>query len=138
MAPIHTLTDNVKIAHSIAPQNVAGGVNGDGVDCWKYEGAVCNVYIGTLTAGQGVAVHVEESADNVTFADVTSATTGNLIDGVADKLHKQIDINLSERLRYLRAVAAVASGSGGLMSADFILYKGRYLPPTQEMTAVIV
>lgn len=154
MASTHALSKNFMIAHSLAPQTVSGTVNGTGVDTLGWHFASMVVYVGALAAGCGVVVKVQESDDDGStdaYTDVvpvtnnvpytpttTAATTGSLIDAVADNKHMTIDMDIHNGpyKRYLRAVAGVASGSGGLVAAEFILGRGRYLPPTQEITGL--
>lgn len=136
MASQHVLTNNLLFKQGVLTQNASTTIYGTELDALGYEIATLSINLGTLGAGNLVAVKVTECATSGgVFADVTSATTGNI--GPAAAVH-EINVNLSERERYLKAVVTVGSGSGGYMGATWILGRGRKLPPTQDNTVVIV
>lgn len=138
---MHTISDNSLLYQAIAPQSIASGatVNGTGKDCAGYEQLLAVVEVGLATTGD-VTVKLQESSDNGsvdTYADVTGATTPAV--GPSGDLETYlIEVNLSERERYLRAVATVANGGTVVCGVTFALSRGRHLPPTQQNTVVKV
>ena len=135
----HNLSDNVLTKQVIAPQAVAAGasVNGTGVDTTGYEYLQANIQIGAIVAAANktVTVKLEESANNSTWADIASMATG-AIANAGQNASYLIDLNLSERKRYVRATATGGSADGGLVGVSFNLSTGRHLPPTQEKTVI--
>lgn len=138
---IHTPSDNILVKQSIAPQAIASGaVNGAGVDCAGYETALVEAQIGAIVnaANKTLTIKLQESSDDGSsdaYADITSATTAAIANAGQNKPYL-FDVNLSERKRYLRAVATAGSADGGLVSVAFLLMAGRHLPPTQEKTVI--
>jgi len=129
------------IKQDIDPQSIASGatVNGDGQDVAGYEQLLAVVNVGLATTGN-VTIKLQESSDNGVedaYADITSATTG-AVGPTGDEEPYLIDVNLSERERYMRAVATVAGGGTVLTGVTFVLARGRHLPPTQDNTVVKV
>jgi hypothetical protein len=141
----HTLSDHVKVATTLAPQDLSGAAAtkaGDGVDCQGFEGAVLAIEIGAITdaANNSITVKVQESSDNGvsdSYADVSGAATSAILNAGQNEVYL-IELNLSERERYLRAYATAGSADGGLLSATFLLFRGRHGPPTQENTVTQV
>ncbi len=137
---MHTFSENYLYKQNIAPQSIASGaaVDGTGQDCAGYEELLAHVEVGLATTGN-VTVKLQESSDNAVadaFADITSATTV-AVGPSGDLAPYLIDVNLSERERYIRAVATVAGGGTVVVGVAFEL-KGRHLPPTQDHTIVKV
>jgi hypothetical protein len=134
------LSDSHLVKGSLWPQAVTqdDDTNGDGVDCLGYETLLAVVAAGDIAAGT-VTVKLQESSDDGStdaYADIASATTGAIAAAGDDEVYL-IDVNLSERERYIRAVATDAGGGGANeVAAVFVLSKGRHLPPTQENTVV--
>lgn len=140
----HTLSENTLVKQSIAPQAVAGAatVNGTGIDCQGFESLLVDIQIGAIAdaAGKSLTVKLQESYDDGVadaYADITDATTGAILTA-GDGEPYLIDVNLSERARYIRAVAVAGADDGGLVSASFHLARGRHLPPTQDNTVVVI
>ncbi len=139
---VHTPSDSVLTKQALAPQDIGTGatVNGTGVDCLGHEVAVLEVNAGAIDSGanKSVTVKLQESSDDGdsdAYADVTDATTG-AIDNDGQNEPYLIEVNLSERERYLRAVATGGSADGGLVGAVLNLYRSRHNPPTQDNTVV--
>jgi len=133
------LSDTQLVKQSIAPQSISSGasVDGTGVDCLGYETLLVDIEIGLATTGN-VTVKLQESSDNGSsdaYADITSATTGAISD-TGDNEPYLIDVNLSERERYIRAVATVAGGGTVVCGVSCHLAKGRHAPPAQDNTVV--
>jgi hypothetical protein len=133
------LSDTQLVKLSIVPQSIASGatVNGTGVDCAGYETLLVDIEIGLATTGN-VTVKLQESSDDGsvdTYADIALATTA-AIDSTGDNEPYLIDVNLSERERYIRAVATVAGGGTVVCGVSAHLAKGRHAPPTQDNTVV--
>jgi len=137
----HTLSDNLLVKQNIKPQDISSGasVNGTGQDCAGYEQLLVEVETGVVTTGT-ITVKLQESSDDGsvdTYADITGATTV-AVGTTADEAPYLIDVNLSERERYIRAVATAAGGGDALVGVAFLLARGRHLPPTQTKTVVKV
>jgi len=133
------LSDTQLVKQTIAPQSIASGaaVDGTGVDCAGYETLLAVIEVGLATTGN-ITVKLQESSDNAgsdPYADITSATTPAVSD-TGDNEPYLIDVNLSERERYIRAVATAAGGGTVVCGATLILAKGRHAPPTQDNTVV--
>ena len=138
---MHTVSDNLLVKQNIAPQAIASGatVDGTGQDCAGYEQLLVVIEFGVATTGN-LTVKLQESSDNGVgdaFADITGATTG-AIDATGDNEPYLMDVNLSERERYIRATATAAGGGNTLVGVSFVLARGRHLPPTQDNTVVKV
>lgn len=133
-------SDTQLVKLSLSPQAVGGSatVNGTGVDCLAYEALQVVVAIGDVAAGT-LTVKLQESSDDAVadaYADITDATTGAVAGSGDDEIYL-IDVNLSERERYIRAVVTDAGGGGAnYVSVTFNLARGRHAPPTQENTVV--
>lgn len=141
---IHTMSDHVRPYQSLAPQAVgsAATVNGTGVDCQGWEGALVVVEMGAIvdTSNITLTVKVQQSSDDGdadAYADVTDATTGAIPNSGENEVYL-IELNMSERERYIRAVVTGGSAGGGLVSATIVPFRGRHLPPTQQNTVVQV
>lgn len=137
----HTLSEDALVKQNLAPQSIASGAseNGAGQDAQGYETLLAVVAAGVATTGN-VTVKLQESSDDGdadAYADITDATTP-AIGPTGDEEPYLIELNLSERERYIRAVATVAGGGSVLVGVTFLLGRGRHLPPTQDNTVVQV
>jgi hypothetical protein len=135
----NNLSDSVLVKQVIASQSIASGatVDGTGVDCAGYERLTVAIEVGLASTGN-VTVKLQESSDNTgsdPYADIALATTAAL-DSTTDNEQYLIDVNLSEREQYIRAVATVAGGGTVVCGVVFLLAGGRHLPPTQDNTVV--
>ena len=138
---MHTVSDNILAKQQVDPQSVASGsaATGTGQDCSGYEQLLVIANVGLATTGN-VTIKLQESSDDAAtdaYADVTSATTG-AVGPTGDLEPYLIDVNLSERERYIRAVGTVAGGGTAVFGVTFVLARGRHLPPTQDNTVVKV
>ena len=90
---------------------VASTANGSGVDLQGYEGDAAFILAAEAgSSGVTYAVHIEDSADNSTFADVTNGSFTTSSANTAT--FQQIALNISDLKRYVRAVTTVAGGTG--------------------------
>jgi hypothetical protein len=128
----------------VTAQLAAGATNGPGVDCRGFTRATLLVTVGALAGDHNVTVKLQQSSDDGgsdAYADVASATTG-AIAAAGDEATYAIEVDLSKRERYLRAVGTVAGTSTpvALTSAVFVLHRSTTtnLPPTQDKTVVSV
>lgn len=89
--------------HALDPASYAAAAEAftSGVDCKGYREALVVIQCGAFTATGDVEFDVEESADNSTFADVSSATTGELVQA-DDQTTYMIRLDLTKRKRYIR------------------------------------
>jgi len=135
MPTIHTPSDNILVKQSLAPQQITDNTEGDGIDCQGYEVLLVVVEAGDMGTGT-TTVKLQESSDDGdadAYADITSATVALAAAGENEPY--LIEVNLSERERYIRAFAS-ETNADGLVSATFCLMTGRHLPPTQDNTVV--
>lgn len=128
----------------VTAQLAAGATNGPGVDCRGYDRATLLVTVGALAGDHNVTVKAQESSDDAAtdaYADVTGATTG-AVAAAGDEATYAIEVDLTRRERYLRAVGTVAGTSTpvALTSAVWVLHRNSpaNLPPTQDKTPVLV
>ena len=130
------LSNNIVGVASIAPVVLASDTDGTGVDLQGFESATVVLSVGiegvTLSTTNKIEFELEESTDNSTFTDVTSATsvtetsvgTGGLFftdDGNAD-IHAVTTIGYVGGARYIRVVANFSGthGTGTPISATVI------------------
>lgn len=137
----HVLAEDVLVRQDIDPQEIASGasVNGGGQDAQGYETLMAIINVGTATTGN-VTVKLQESSDDGStdaYADITSATTP-AVGPTTDEEPYLIELNLSERERYIRAVATVAGGGAVLVGVAFALGRARHRPPSQDNTVVFI
>lgn len=123
-----------------APSILAAAVtdastDGTGVDCKGYD--ECLVTFDAILAAASAEgdVHIEESADNSTYADITGAvftqiTPSNDVDALVGR------INLRKHKRYLRAVLATDGANAFTGAVGFVLINPKYGPATQKNTTV--
>jgi len=93
----------IRVVHALDPASYAAAAEAftSGVDCKGYREALVVIQCGAFTATGDVEFDVEESADNSTFADVSSATTGELVQA-DDQTTYMIRLDLTKRKRYIR------------------------------------
>jgi hypothetical protein len=134
MSNIHSPSEQVKSVLGVAAAITAATNNGTGIDCLGFENAKIVLYSAPSGAGTTSDVKVQDSADNSTFADVTSAAFTQVTTAGGAKLYVG-DIKLSKRARYIRVVHTGAGGSAaGFVVATVELYSGRIKPVSQTNT----
>ena len=135
---IHRLSENIQKKIALAAQLATGSgtVAGTGVSAQGFRNALLEINAGTITGtNAAVTVKLQDSPDNSTWTDVTSASQAITSTGVY-----LINIDMQKRQQYLRAYATIA-GSGTLsvpFSATFDLANAQYFPPAQDNTVVSV
>ena len=99
-------------AVDILPNDVlASTANGSGVDLQGYEGSAAFVLSSeAMGASVTLAVHLEESANNSDWSDVTNGAFTTTAANTA--AFEQIGLNVSDLKRYVRAASTVAGGTG--------------------------
>ena len=99
-------------AVDILPNDVlASTANGSGVDLQGYEGSAAFVLSSeAMGASVTLAVHLEESANNSDWSDVTNGAFTTTAANTA--AFEQIALNVSDLKRYVRAASTVAGGTG--------------------------
>lgn len=131
------MRDNVlgkAVSVSIAPQATTAAVNGSSLDLAGTEAVAAVIAAGTITAGDTLTFHVEESDDNVSFA---AAAAGDLIGDVdsgantitfADTEDNTVKIvGYVGNKRYVRvALAEPGAGTDGV-SAVFVQERQRHV-----------
>jgi len=139
---IHTVTDEHLYKRSIAPQAVGSSatVNGAGVDCQGTEGLLAIVNIGAIVDSSNITLTVKlqqssDDGDSDAYADITDATTDAIANDGQNEVYL-IELNMSERERYIRAVVTGGSSGGGLVGCVLELFRRRHGVPTQTNTVV--
>ena len=99
-------------AVDILPNDVlASTANGSGVDLQGYEGSAAFVLSSeAMGASVTLAVKLQESADNSSWADVTDGAFTTTAANTA--AFEQIALNVSDLKRYVRTNSTVAGGTG--------------------------
>lgn len=138
MPNMHTLSQRVLVKPTLIGAITAASNNGTGVNCLGYARAAAIFHSAPSGTGTTSDCKLQESADNSTFADVTSATFTQVTTAGGAKL-ALMDIDLSKRLQYLRLVHTGAGGSAaGQFEGSILLFNGQGMPPTQDVTPVSV
>lgn len=133
--PIRTPSDHFLVKQGIPPQTIADDTEGNGIDCVGYETLLVIVEMGDMGTSTDT-VKLQQSSDDAAadpYADIADATVSAAAAGENEPY--LIELNLSERERYIRAFAS-ETVADGLLGVTFILMNGRHLPPTQENTVV--
>ena len=99
-------------AIDILPNDVlASSANGSGVDLQGYESSAAFVLSSeAMGASVTLAVHLEESANNSDWSDVTNGAFTTTAANTA--AFEQIALNVSDLKRYVRTASTVAGGTG--------------------------
>ena len=99
-------------AVNILPNDVlASTANGSGVDLQGYEGSAAFVLSSeAMGASVTLAVHLEESANDSDWSDVTNGAFTTTAANTA--AFEQIALNVSDLKRYVRTASTVAGGTG--------------------------
>lgn len=121
------LYSGVDVIELIAPARKTATANGTGVDLRDYEGKVTAIL--TSSAGGGtsptLAVKIQDSADNSSFADVSGLTFTGLT-GAADAT-EAIGFEADSVRRYVRAVITIGGTSPTFDMAVLLLGRKKYL-----------
>lgn len=100
--------------------DITASANGTGIDITDFVGSLAVVLSAKNVAGTTptLAVKLQDSADNDTFADITGAvfTTVTAAGTKASTLQK-ISVNIDSAAKYIRAVQTV----GGTVDPEFLL-----------------
>ena len=119
----------------LAAVATAASTNGTGVDCKGY--SECLVVFNAILAASSAEgnVHIEESDDDSTYADITGAvfteiTPTNDDDAFVGR------IDLSKHKRYLRAVLATDGANAFTGSVGFVLMNPKSGPAVQDNSTV--
>lgn len=138
MSNIHTPSDHVLSKHSFSLAITAASTNGTGVDTRGFEKAAAIFYAAPSGAGTTSDCKLQESDDNSSFSDVSSATFTQVTTAGGAKM-ATMNINLSKRKRYLRLVHTGAGGSAAGQAYGLIeLYNARNAAVSQDVTPVTV
>ena len=99
-------------AVDLLPNDVlASSANGSGVDLQGYEGSAAFVLSSeAMGASVTLAVHLEESANNSDWSDVTNGAFTTTAANTA--AFETIALNVSDLKRYIRSSCTVAGGTG--------------------------
>ena len=125
----------IKIVHSLSAADLqaTGPTNGAAADCLGFDEMTVILNVGVLTGAATLDIHLEESADNVTFADITSAVFSQKL-ATTDVQGYQATVELRGRKRYIRAVAEGDNANAALASVSLALHGATERPITPENT----
>jgi hypothetical protein len=148
MSKIHTPSDHLRIAPTLAPAVRTTGANGAGVDCRGFEDALVVLNVGAhdhTTGDETLDVKLQESSDNGSsdaFADVAGAAfvqiAAQTIDATKGNSYV-LNVKLSKRKRYLRAVGTAAGTTPSTAyGVQIELINPRNSPVTQDAAAISV
>lgn len=112
-----------------------GPTNGTGVDTAGFDECLVVVNVGTVASGGTLDIHVEQSDDDTTYADISGAaftqfTPSNDLSIYVGRL------NLRKLKRYIRAVAVGDGSNAAEASVEFILAGAKRHPVSQVNTVV--
>lgn len=127
----YTADEFVKYMPSILGAAVTdASTDGTGVDCKGYD--ECLVIFDAILAAANAEgdVHIEESDDNSTFADITGAVFTQITPS-NDAASMVGRIDLRTHKRYLRAVLATDGSNAFTGSVGFALINPKYGPASQ-------
>lgn len=146
MGNIHTPSDSVLAKPSLDPEVRTASANGAGVDCRGFERALVILHVGAhdrTTGDETLDVKIQESSDDGSadaFADVSGAAfaqLGNVVPNATKGNVYVMDIDLSKRERYLRAVGTAAGTTPSTAyGVTILLLNARYTPVSQDATPV--
>lgn len=136
MFTARSLSESVLAKTCFATAITAASNNGTGIDARGFSRA--SFWFQSAPSGIGTTsdCKLQESADNSSWADVTSATfTQVTTAGGNNGKGQYMDVDLTKRLRYLRLVhTGVGASAAGVASAVALLYQGGRTPFTQDQT----
>lgn len=116
----------------------AASNNGTGVDARGYSRATLLFYSAPSGTGTTSDCKLQDSTDNSSFSDVTSGTFAQVTTAGGTKL-QIMEVDLSKRQRYIRAVHTGAGGSAaGQAMVVVMLHRGESMAPAQDNTVVYV
>jgi hypothetical protein len=115
-----SVVENTIVKQSIPAQSIsAATVNGASVDAAGWNEVGINVNFGTVLATGTMDVHVEDSADDTTFADITGAVFTQVLPA-NDNQTLRGKLKPGGFRRYVRVVATAAVAAG-VVAADIEL-----------------
>lgn len=117
---LRDLYSNLTDAQALEPGVYTATVNGPGVDLREVRGCLFNVGTGVNTGAAVFGVKVQESDDNVTFADVASKWFKSDAPSIL-AASSRYRIGYTGKKRYVRLVFTYTSGTSLAMSAGAIL-----------------
>lgn len=113
MSNLHSPSAHVLVKPSLDPEVRTADANGLGVDCRGFRRALMVCHLGAHDRGDSnetIDFELEESTDNSTFSDVANGNytqLGAVTPNVTAGNVYLVEIDLTKRLRYLRAVINV-------------------------------
>ncbi len=139
MPNIHNISKNF-YAYASFNANLADagavGAAGNRVDALLYRRAALTQVVHT-GGSTGITIKLQESSDDITYTDVSTGTFVAI--GASVNVTTIMDIDLSKRLRYLRAYYTNTGTPVGYASATFLLYEPFNTDAiTQSSTAIVV
>lgn len=123
------LGEHVNPIASLDAGDATASGNGSGVDTRGYGEAAVVVSVGAVSGtAPTLDIKLQESDDDVTYADVAGAAFAQMTASDANSVKKG-SVDLSQRKRYLRLVRTIAGTSPSFgLSGMIVLSKGRALP----------
>ncbi len=128
----NTAQETIKVVHVLEPDSYAAGAaaNSAGIDCQGFDEALIVFDLGDFTATGDVTFQIQESADNVTFTNVTGAAVAEKVQADDEKVYVG-RVDLAKRLRYLRVQYDVDDDAVEF-AVLALLMNAKYKPVSQE------
>lgn len=148
MGNIHTPSASLLAKPSLDPEVRTAAANGAGVDCRGFEDALVILHVGAhdrTTGDETLDVKLQQSSDDGSadaYADVAGAAfaqLGNVVPNATKGNTYVMNVKLSKRERYLRAVGTPGGTTPSTnYSVQIILLNARNEPVAQDAAAVSV
>lgn len=145
---VHTPSATLLVKPTLDPEVRTAAANGSGVDCRGFEDALVILHVGAhdrTTGDETLDVKLQSSSDDGSadaYADVAGAAfaqIGNVIPNATRGNSYVMNVKLSKRERYLRAVGTPAGTTPSTAySVQIVLLNPRNAPVTQDTTVVSV
>ena len=135
---LHRYSESIKVLNSFVVTITAASTNGASADCLGFRRAAAIFNCTPSGAGTTGDCKLQDSADNSTFADVTSATFTQATTAGGNSC-QILNIDLSKRNRYIRLVFTGAGASAaGAASGTLHLFEETYAATAEPVSAVSV
>lgn len=103
---------NLYKSSAVCGNAIHAGKDGDGIDCRGYEQAMLTVRTGTLATGNVCTISIQDSADNITYANVTGAVIVLADDDDDSDYYAKLRLNVAGLERYIRPFVINATAVG--------------------------
>ncbi len=127
---MRSLYDGIKALFSVRPQAATATVTGGGVDTQGYNSAMAVLEVGAVSGTTPTLdVKIQDSADNVSFADVAGLTFTQVTASNNSQVLRIDGLNTPQHRRYLRAVGTIGGTTPSFALAIEVLLGRAYKEP---------